>query len=112
MKKDYRWDRQVSEPVGAAILAGGQSRRMGANKALMRLDEGGPTVIEMVVARLGEAGLHDPLLVTNSPEEYLFLGLESVRDDIEGAGALGGILTASGIRGVEWCWWLPAICPC
>ncbi len=67
---------------------------MGANKALMRLNEGGPTVIEMVVARLAEAGLVTPMLVTNSPEEYRFLGLESVRDDIEGAGALGGILTA------------------
>src|SRR5438874_9473550 len=84
----------MSEQVGAAILAGGQSKRMGANKALMRLKEGGPTVIEMVVARLAEAGLRAPMLVTNNPEEYRFLGLESVRDDIEGAGALGGILTA------------------
>jgi molybdopterin-guanine dinucleotide biosynthesis protein A len=84
----------MSQSVGAAILAGGQSRRMGINKALMRLDEGGPTVIEMVVARLAEPGLVAPILVTNSPEEYRFLGLESVRDDIEGVGALGGILTA------------------
>jgi molybdopterin-guanine dinucleotide biosynthesis protein A len=83
-----------ADKVEVAILAGGQSRRMGTNKALMRLDEGGPTVIETVVARLREAGLRAPLLVTNNPEEYSFMGLESVRDDIEGAGALGGLGTA------------------
>jgi molybdopterin-guanine dinucleotide biosynthesis protein A len=84
----------MSENVGAAILAGGQSTRMGANKALMRLREGGVMVVEIVIARLAEAGLIAPMLVTNSPEEYRFLGLECVRDDIEGTGALGGILTA------------------
>ncbi len=80
--------------MGVAILAGGRSSRMGSNKALLGLSHAGPTVIEMVVARLAAAGLHEPLLVTNSPEEYSFLGLQSVPDDIEGAGALGGILTA------------------
>jgi len=80
--------------VGAAILAGGLSRRMGRNKALLSLEEGGPTIIEGVVARLAAAGLHHPIVVTNSPEEYNFLGLECVSDDILGAGALGGLLTA------------------
>jgi molybdopterin-guanine dinucleotide biosynthesis protein A len=67
---------------------------MGANKALLPLSPSGPTVIEAVVERLRAAGLHDPLLVTNSPDDYDFLGLETVPDDILGAGALGGILTA------------------
>jgi molybdopterin-guanine dinucleotide biosynthesis protein A len=67
---------------------------MGANKALLRLTPSGPTVIEAVVQRLSEAGLSNPLLVTNTPGDYAFLGLESVPDDIPGAGALGGILTA------------------
>ena len=67
---------------------------MGANKALIRLDEGGPTIVETVVARLTEAGFAPPLLVTNTPEEYAFLGLKCVPDDIQGVGALGGILTA------------------
>jgi molybdopterin-guanine dinucleotide biosynthesis protein A len=47
-----------------------------------------------VVERLREAGLHDPLLVTNTSDDYTFLRLEAVPDDIPGAGALGGILTA------------------
>jgi molybdopterin-guanine dinucleotide biosynthesis protein A len=84
----------MSGDVRAAILAGGASSRMGANKALLRLHEGGPTVVEMVVARLREAGLEAPLLVTKDAQEYRFLGLECVGDDVEGAGALGGILTA------------------
>ena len=42
--------------MGAAILAGGMSSRMGQNKALLRLTPNGPTLIESVVARLAEAG--------------------------------------------------------
>jgi molybdopterin-guanine dinucleotide biosynthesis protein A len=85
---------QTPTDIRAAILAGGASRRMGTNKALLRLQRDGPCLIEMVVARLAEAGLSAPMLVTNSPHEYAFLGLESVPDDIEGAGTLGGVLTA------------------
>lgn len=84
----------MAREARAAILAGGASSRMGANKALLRLHEDGPAVVEMIVARLREAGLGAPLLVTNSPEEYQFLRLQCVGDDVEGAGALGGILTA------------------
>ncbi len=84
----------MNEGIGAAILAGGLSSRMGVNKALLRLHEDGPTLIETVVMRLAEAGLRAPLLVANMPEEYAFLRLECLPDDIEGAGALGGILTA------------------
>jgi molybdopterin-guanine dinucleotide biosynthesis protein A len=48
----------------------------------------------MVAARLREAGLPPTLLVTNTPQEYEFLGISMVADDIQDAGALGGILTA------------------
>ncbi len=84
--------------TGAAVLAGGLSKRMGANKALLRLESGGPTLptlIEMVVARLKEAGFGDGLLlVANTPGELGFLGLTTVADELPGAGPLGGILTA------------------
>jgi molybdopterin-guanine dinucleotide biosynthesis protein A len=80
--------------VGAAILAGGESRRMGQNKALLRLNPDGPTLIETVVARLAEAGYQPPLLIANSPADYAFLGLPTFPDSIQGKGALGGILTA------------------
>lgn len=80
--------------IGAAILAGGQSRRMGTNKALLRAYADGPTIIEQVVSRVREAGLEPDLLVTNSPQDYGFLGLPMMPDDVPGAGSLGGILTA------------------
>jgi molybdopterin-guanine dinucleotide biosynthesis protein A len=80
--------------VGAAILAGGESSRMGENKALLRLAPGGPTLVETVVARLGEAGNESPLLVAYSPADYAFLRLPIFPDSVQGKGALGGILTA------------------
>jgi molybdopterin-guanine dinucleotide biosynthesis protein A len=82
------------ERTGAIILAGGRSTRMGSNKALLRLHPGGPTLIASVVARLREADLPPTLLVTNTPQDYAFLGIQTVPDDIEGTGALGGIFTA------------------
>jgi molybdopterin-guanine dinucleotide biosynthesis protein A len=82
-------------PTGAAILAGGLSKRMGTNKALLRLQPGAPTLIEIVAARLREAGLEGGLLVVaNAPEDYTFLGLPVVPDEIPNSGPLGGILTA------------------
>jgi molybdopterin-guanine dinucleotide biosynthesis protein A len=67
---------------------------MGTNKALLRARPDGPTVVEEVVARLTDAGVHPNLLVTNTPHKYTFLNLPVVPDDIPGAGPLGGILTA------------------
>jgi molybdopterin-guanine dinucleotide biosynthesis protein A len=87
-------DEPPEPTLRAAILAGGGSVRMGTNKALLRLTPSGPTVIEEVLDRLRDAGHDNPLLVTNSPNEYDFLHLDSVPDDIPGAGALGGVMTA------------------
>jgi molybdopterin-guanine dinucleotide biosynthesis protein A len=67
---------------------------MGQNKALLRLTPDGPTLIEVVVARLTEAGYPAPLLIANASGEYTFLGLPTHPDEIAGKGALGGILTA------------------
>ncbi len=75
--------------LGCIILAGGESRRMGTNKALLRLTPDGPTLIERVVATLRPFG--PALLVTNTPEVYAFLGLPMVPDALPGTGALGGL---------------------
>lgn len=79
-------------PLGAAILAGGASKRMGQNKALLKIS--GTHIIEVVVARLSEAELGEPIVITNQPEQYDFLGLTCISDDIPGLGPIGGILTA------------------
>jgi molybdopterin-guanine dinucleotide biosynthesis protein A len=70
------------------ILAGGQSRRMGQDKALMML--GGRTLIQRVRDAL--APLCDELvLVTNAPEKFLHLGLRTTTDLFPNAGSLGGL---------------------
>ena len=73
------------------IQAGGESRRMGQDKALLPFL--GKPLIERVIGRV--SGLADELLVTtNRPEGYAFLGLPLFTDLIPERGALGGLYTA------------------
>jgi molybdopterin-guanine dinucleotide biosynthesis protein A len=51
-------------------------------------------MIEVVVARLREAGLAPDLLVTDASDTFAFLGLPMRPDEIPGTGPLGGIYTA------------------
>ena len=74
-----------------AIQAGGESNRMGQDKALLPVL--GQVLIERVLNRL--AFLADEILVTtNHPEEYRFLDVALIPDLIPGRGALGGLYTA------------------
>jgi molybdopterin-guanine dinucleotide biosynthesis protein A len=73
------------------IQAGGQSRRMGQDKALLPFL--GQPLIQRVIARTGH--LADEILVTtNHPENYAFLGLPLHPDIIPERGALSGLYTA------------------
>ena len=73
------------------IQAGGESRRMGQDKALLPFL--GKPLIQRVIERV--ASLADELLVTtNRPEAYQFLDLPLFPDVIPGRGALGGLYTA------------------
>jgi molybdopterin-guanine dinucleotide biosynthesis protein A len=77
--------------ISVAIQAGGKSRRMGQDKALVPL--GGKPLIQHVVDRV--MGLGEELFITtNRPERYTFLGLRLVEDEVPGSGALGGLHTA------------------
>ena len=76
--------------VTGVILAGGRSKRMGKNKALMRL--GNDTLIAHVIRCLRHI-TGELLLITNSPEEYAHLGIAMRGDIVPNAGALGGIHT-------------------
>ena len=78
-------------PEDAKILAGGQSRRMGQNKALMSL--GGVRLIDRVVGVLRQV-FPRLLMVTNSPEVYADLQLPMVGDVWRDKGSLGGIYSA------------------
>jgi molybdopterin-guanine dinucleotide biosynthesis protein A len=76
------------------IQAGGASRRMGQDKALIPFL--GQPLITRIIQRV--SGLADELLVnTNRPDAYAFLGLPTFPDVIPERGALGGVYTALAI---------------
>jgi molybdopterin-guanine dinucleotide biosynthesis protein A len=82
--------------VSGIILAGGNSLRLGQEKAL--IDTGGQLLIERVVHRLGRV-VDRIVLVTNDPERYAFLGLPMVGDIYPGIGTLGGL--HAGLAAIE-----------
>ena len=75
-----------------AIIAGGQSRRMGRDKAFVQL--GGASLIEHVMAASADLGQAETLLICNRPADYRHLGLDMHADIHPGKGSLGGIYTA------------------
>lgn len=83
--------REFLMKVRGVILAGGQSRRMGRNKALLPLR--GEPLLAHVIRALQQV-TDDLLLVTNTPATYALFRLPMVEDLQPGYGALGGIYTA------------------
>src|SRR5262245_3035870 len=81
----------TQEAITGVILAGGQSTRMGQNKALMSL--GGKRLVDRVVEVM-RAVFRDLLMVTNTPEVYGDLGLPMVGDVWPEKGSLGGVYSA------------------
>ncbi len=77
--------------VSIAIMAGGQSKRMGRDKAFLNV--GGRRVIERVLARVKPL-TDDLLLSTNFPQKYQEFGLRMVPDIYPDKAALGGIYSA------------------
>jgi molybdopterin-guanine dinucleotide biosynthesis protein A len=73
------------------VQAGGESRRMGQDKALMPFL--GCPLIQRVVDRLSPIA-DETIVTTNAPENYRFLGLPLFTDLMPGRGALGGLYTA------------------
>ena len=73
------------------IQAGGMSKRMGRDKALLPFL--GQTLIERIIARINPIA-DEILITTNQPEHYQFLGIPLFTDREPGRGALGGLYTA------------------
>lgn len=70
------------------ILAGGKSSRMGKNKALLSVD--GKKIIELIAAILKRI-FKDVIIISNSKEDFKFLGLQIFEDIYPGLGPLAGI---------------------
>ncbi len=78
--------------VAGAVLAGGASRRMGADKATLEVD-GRPMVMAALEALHG-AGVSPVCLVGGDPATFPGTGHGFIPDRWPGEGPLGGILTA------------------
>lgn len=78
-------------PYSAAILAGGQSRRMGRDKSMLEI--GGIPVIRRIADTLGEM-FAEVFVVANEKAEYERMGLAVVGDIHPGNDSLGGLHTA------------------
>jgi len=81
------------------ILAGGESSRMGQNKALLHLG-GEPLILRL--ARMVRSVTGTAATVVGPPEVYTPLRLRAIRDDWPGAGPLGGIATALRASESQW----------
>ena len=77
--------------LSVAVQAGGQSSRMGENKALKPFL--GRPLIERVVSRIDSAA-DEILITTNDPGAFDFLGIRQELDIRHGSGPLGGLYTA------------------
>lgn len=73
------------------ILAGGRSSRFGSNKALAKWD--GHTILENIVATLKKTS-DEIVIIANDPSAYEYLGVQIIRDRLQGAGPIAGILSA------------------
>ncbi|MDT8412625.1 MAG: molybdenum cofactor guanylyltransferase [Vicingaceae bacterium] len=75
--------------VGAIILAGGKSSRMGVDKGMMLLNE--KPMVQYVIDAVKLVA--DEIIIVANNKEYKQFGYPVVPDEIENAGPLAGICT-------------------
>jgi molybdenum cofactor guanylyltransferase len=78
--------------TAGAVLCGGQSRRMGTDKAVVEVD--GVAMAERVASTLQAAGCHPVVLVGGDVALLERFGRPTIADRWPGEGPLGGVLTA------------------
>ncbi len=90
----------VNPQIGAFILAGGESTRMGRSKAALELG-GAPMLLRTARLVQSASGTAAPTVIGNldGADSY---GLATVADDWPGAGPLGAIATALRASGAPW----------
>ncbi len=83
--------------ITGLIMAGGQSKRMGQNKAFLKLN--GEFLIKLIISKIKNI-CQEVFIVVNEKEEYMDLGLPVLQDEIPLLGPLGGLLT--GLRNASY----------
>ena len=74
--------------IGAAVLAGGKSRRMGRNKAMLKIGE--VTAVEKILEELKE---FDEIIVCSDDYKTSDKKVGICRDIFKNCGPMGGIYT-------------------
>ncbi len=85
---DGRWS--VAIAASGAVLAGGQSRRMGQDKSLLPIN--GIPMIEQIIRQI-QPSVEEMLIGANDPDKYSFTGLPVIIDEQPDMGPLMGILS-------------------
>ena len=86
----------MTDRAAGAVLAGGASSRMGADKAFIAV--GGVPMVLRAVTALRAAGADPVAVVGGDGPRLQGLGLSYISDRYPGEGPLGGIITALGAR--------------
>lgn len=89
--EEFSVKRERDESITGVILAGGKSKRMGRNKAL--LDMGGICLIEKTYQTMSKL-FSEVILITNTPDEYEFLNCRCQQDIYPGIGSIAGLHAA------------------
>jgi molybdopterin-guanine dinucleotide biosynthesis protein MobB len=92
-------ERYIKAALSGAIIAGGQSSRLGFNKALLPFQ--GKPVIERMLETLSPI-VSSIKIIANNPADYQFLNIETVPDIRPGCGPLSGIHTALSLSNTEY----------
>lgn len=88
------------ENFSVVIQAGGESRRMGRDKALVPFM--GATLIEYILLQVRGMG-NEIVIISNKPDDYFQFGHKVYSDVIKGVGALSGLYTAIHYASNDYC---------
>jgi molybdopterin-guanine dinucleotide biosynthesis protein A len=82
----------MTDTITIAVLAGGQSTRMGEDKAMLAID--GETLLARIAAAARSTGRRTLVVGRSRPESWAMPEVDFVDDPAPGLGPIGGLLAA------------------
>ncbi len=96
---DFVEECYLKPAISAAVLSGGRSSRLGRNKALLGIHD--DTIIERVLKTVSPF-VSSVKIITNTPDEYQYLNIETAPDIRPGCGPISGIHAALSTSATEY----------
>ena len=84
--------------ITGIILAGGKSKRMGTDKALLEVD--GSTLLENMIQKLQP--LCSEIIISSNNNEHANFGLSVFKDEVKDCGPIGGLSTCLAKAKTDW----------